>query len=64
MSDIRSIEFEVIKEPWIKYQISDNSILKIRTILIKVERKMTENVPSFRIGAHPLIVVNTDPALR
>ena len=38
MVKIRSIDFEIIKEPWNKYQISDGSILRTRTILKKVER--------------------------
>ena len=64
MSSTRSIEFEIIKEPWIKYQISDNSILKVRTILQKVDRIMTEDVLAFNINAIPLIIINPDPTLK
>ena len=63
MSEIKSIDFEIIKEPWNKYQISDNSILKTRTILMKVLRKMNRDKPDFRIDAQTLTIVNADPSL-
>ncbi len=63
MSDITSIDFEIIKEPWNKYQISDNSILKTRTILMKVLRKMNDDKPEFSIDAQTLTIINADSSL-
>lgn len=58
------MDFEIIKEPWNKYQISDNSVLKIRTILMKVERVMKDDKPNFRANVQTLTTVNVDPALK
>ena len=64
MSDTRSLDFEIIKEPWNKYQISDGSALKIRTILKKVDRTMKGNKPNFRIDVQPLTVIHANPELK
>ena len=64
MADIRSIDFEIIKEPWNKYQISDNSVLRTRLILKKVERVTDGDKLSFTIDAQTLNVIDADPSLR
>lgn len=64
MSEARSLDFEIIKEPWNKYQIADNSVLKVRTILTKVERRMKDNKPYFKTKDRALIVINADPSLK
>lgn len=43
MTNIRTIDFDIRKEPWNQYEIHDGSILKIRTILMKVERVAINN---------------------
>ena len=64
MGNIRSIDFEIIKEPWNKYQISDNSILKTRTILKKIDRVMEGDKISFTMDAQTLTVIYADPTLK
>lgn len=64
MANIRAIDFEIIKEPWNMYQISDNSILKTRTILKKIERVMDGEKMSYTIDAQTLTVVYADSALK
>jgi len=64
MGNIRSIDFEIIKEPWNKYQLVDNSILKTRTILKKIERTMEGEKISFTMDAQTLTVIYADPALK
>ena len=64
MANTRSIDFEIIKEPWNKYQLSDNSILKTRTILKKIDRVMEGNKISFTMDAQTLTVIYADPALK
>lgn len=64
MTNIRSINFEIIKEPWNKYQISDNSVLRTRTILKKVERKIEGDKISFAIDAQTLNVIDADSSLK
>ena len=64
MSNIRAIEFNIIKEPWNKYEISDNSILKTRTILKKVERIINGDQIGFNIDAQTLTVIHADSTLK
>ena len=64
MGNVRSIDFEIIKEPWNKYQLVDNSILKTRTILKKIERVMQGEKISFTMDAQTLTVLYADPALK
>lgn len=64
MTKTRSIDFEIIKEPWNKYQISDNSVLKTRTILKKIERIIDGEKTSFSIDAQTLTVIYPDPSLK
>jgi len=64
MANIRSIDFEIIKEPWNKYQIQDNSILRTRTILKKVERTIEGEKISFNIDAQTLTVIDADSNLK
>lgn len=64
MVNTKSIEFEIIKEPWNKYQIADNSILKTRTVLKKIERVMDGDKVSFSVDAQTLTVIYADSALK
>lgn len=64
MAIVRSIDFNIIKEPWNKYQIKDNSILKTRTILKKVDRITKGNEISFTMDAQTLTVIYSDPVLK
>lgn len=64
MVKIRSIDFEIIKEPWNKYQISDGSILRTRTILKKVERITDGDKISFTMDAQTLTVIDADESLK
>ena len=58
------MDFEIIKEPWNKYQLGDNSILKTRTILKRIDRIMEGSSISFTLDAQTLTVIYADPALR
>ena len=64
MDEERLIEFEILKEPWNKYQLRDNSVLKTRTILKSVRRITQKNETQYQVDAHSLTVVHADPALR
>lgn len=64
MEEERSIEFEIIKEPWNKYQLQDNSVLKTRTILKSVRRITGKNEMQYLVDAQVLTVVHADPGLR
>ena len=64
MPDARFLDFEIIKEPWNKYQISDGSVLKTRIVLTEVERVMKGAKPEFSINSQTLVVLNADPSLK
>ena len=64
MRNIKPIDFEIIKEPWNKYQIMDNSILKTRSILKKVQRIMKDDKPSFNMDIQTLVVIYADSKLK
>lgn len=64
MEEGRSIEFEIIKEPWNKYQLQDNSVLKTRTILKSVRRITRKSEMQYLVDAQVLTVVHADPGLR
>lgn len=64
MDEARLIEFEILKEPWNKYQLHDNSVLKTRTILKSVRRITQKSEVQYQIDAQSLTVVHADPDLR
>ena len=64
MTSTRPIDFEIIKEPWNKYQISDNTVLKTRTILKRIDRVMDGGKVSFTMDTQTLSVIYADPSLR
>lgn len=64
MTQSRLINFEIIKEPWNKYQTADNSVLMIRTILTKVDRATVDGKPTFRVSTQQIIVTDVDPSLK
>ena len=64
MDEVRSIEFEIIKEPWNKYQLQDNSVLKTRTILKNIRRKIQKNQTEYFIDAQVLTVIYAFADLR
>jgi len=64
MENTKVIDFEIIKEPWNMYQIIDNSVLKTRTVLKKIERVMDGDKVSFRVDAQTLTVIYADNSLK
>jgi hypothetical protein len=50
------LDFEVIKEPWNKYNLTDGSNLKLRYVLTKVRRKMAEkSKPSYALKSQNVV---------
>ena len=64
MEDVRSIEFEILKEPWNKYQIQDNSVLKTRTILKNVKRITNKEGVQYWTEMMNITAVHADPTLK
>lgn len=63
MRKVKPIDFEIIKEPWNKYQLADNSILKTRAVLKKVERVTDGDKISFNMDAQTLTVIYAESEL-
>lgn len=63
--NLHSVDFEIIKEPWNKYAITDGSVLKTRFILKKVDtRIMDENKKNYKIDGLPLSIIYASAELR
>jgi len=59
-----SLDFEVLKEPWNIYQISDGSKLRIRNVLRDVRRVVEDGVPKYSATVEGMIVVLCAPELK
>lgn len=59
-----ALDFEVRKEPWNIYQVSDGTKLRIRIVLRDVRRVMDENVPIYVPDARVVIAVICAPELK
>ncbi len=56
------LDFEVVKEPWNKYNLMDGSNLKTKTVLIKVKRTMPEQgKPSYGIKSQNIVTAYNVP---
>lgn len=61
-ADEKPIDFEILKEPWNKYEISDNSVLKTRFVLKKVlVKNLSENKKSFGFDGEHMNVIFCAP---
>jgi hypothetical protein len=61
-SDEVELDFEVIKEPWNKYNLIDGSNLKIRFILLKVKRSIPpQGKPSYNLKSRNDVVAYNVP---
>ncbi len=61
------IDFDVMREPWNKYELGDGSILKTKCILTKVHKRLTigEKTASYGLDSQNVIVVyNVPPNLK
>jgi len=56
------LDFEIIREPWNKYSLTDGSNLKIRYILQKVKRTVVENKVSYGLKSQALVEAYNVPA--
>jgi len=53
----KEIEFDVIKENWTKYQLRDDTVLRVRIAVLKVVEEGIGEVgfPNFRVATHNLL---------
>jgi len=61
----KTLDFEIIKEPWNKYEIIDGSILKTRFILKKVVvQPLGKNKSTFQIDGQTVTTIFGSPELK
>jgi hypothetical protein len=56
------INFEVIKEVWNEYNLEDNSILKVKIVLIRVLKEITDQKGNPRFGFLTSNVIGVIPS--
>lgn len=51
----KPIDFDVVREPWQKYELHDNTIVKTKLAITKIYKKLDENgKPNYTIDAQNL----------
>ena len=63
-SQLRSPDFEVVREPWNKYELMDGSIIKSKFVLKKIDSYVDNNKGKFNIDGENIVVVYADPSLK
>lgn len=62
--DSTSLDFDVLKEPWNIYHVSDGSRLRIRIVLREVRRVVNGNVPGYFPATQVMVAVICAPELK
>jgi len=53
----KSIDFEVIREPWHKYELNDNTIIKTKYVLTTLNKVQKDGKSNYRIDGQTITVV-------
>jgi len=59
-----SIDIELLKETWCKYQVSDGTKIKMRDVLLDVRRIIVDGLPRYSINKDTQTTVMCYPKLR
>ena len=51
------LDFNVVREPWNKYELADGSVLKLKVVLTKVRKRVVDQKPVYEFEAQTIIVV-------
>lgn len=62
-NNFKYLDFDVIKEPWTIYSLSDGSSVKVKLVLKRIKREMRDNKPHFSFDPQPITVVQCNPDL-
>jgi hypothetical protein len=57
LSKITPIDFDIVKEPWNKYELNDNTIVKVRQVLTRVLKKVEGDKTSYSLAGQTLTAV-------
>ena len=56
------LDFDVVREPWNKYELSDGSILKVKYVLLKVRKTIEpDGRTNYEVKGQNIIVVSNIP---
>jgi len=55
------LEFDVILEPWNRYELADGSILRTKLVLTRVEKRIMQGRTGYRIETQPINVLYNVP---
>lgn len=58
------IDFEVLKETWCKYQVSDGTKINMREVLLAVRRVVVDGIPRYSVKTDTQTTLLCDPKLR
>jgi len=61
MTEYRELGFEVIREPWNKYELPDGSTLKIKLVLTRVFRKVAKEEVSYEFDTQNITCLSFVP---
>lgn len=62
--DGKTIDFDVVRESWQKYELNDTSILKVKYVLTKLWKKIQDNKPNYMIDGLTHTVMLIPPELK
>ena len=60
MSSKPQLDFDVIREPWNKYEISDGAVLKTKIVVTRIRKKQVGEKKDYNFDMQHVIVVLTD----
>ena len=62
--DTEEIDFDIEREVWSRYTLTDETVLKLRTVLMKVFKAMEESGESYGLEAKNLVSTLVPPDLK
>jgi hypothetical protein len=55
------LDFDVIREPWNKYQIADGAFLKTKLVITRIRKRQTsDNKADYSFDMQPILVILSD----
>jgi hypothetical protein len=54
------LDFDVVREPWNKYELADGAILKTKVVVTRIIKKTSENNPEYGFDLKDFKIILTD----
>lgn len=52
----KPVDFDIIDEPWLKYQLQDNTVLKTRYLLTRLYKKMQDGKATYNFDGQTMTI--------